>query len=203
MYRRRLMILFVLALASALGIVLALALRPSQLLRIAAPVVPATVKDLGSAVAVSATTLLEKPRYTGQDAAGRSWLLTAESAGQEGTATSGTYVLNAVEATFSSPSQTVPFSLSAETGRYRQASSTILLSGDVSATGLGFNLAAPQVEADFNTRTLRARGGSRVTGNTGGWGVDITAPTLSADQNSSRMVLTGGVHAIFTPTKAR
>jgi hypothetical protein len=63
------------------------------------------------------------------------------------------------------------------------------------------------VDADLTTRKLQASGGSRVTGQiqgksagAKGWDVNITAPNLNADQNSSRLVLTGGVHATFTPT---
>lgn len=214
MYRRRLMIIIILACVVALGLVLWLAMRPSNLFRIAAPnVTPVTettdLSKLKNAVstttvaAVSTTTLLEKPRYTGQDALGRSWLLSAISAGQEGTTASGTYILNDVQATFDDPSQTTPFTLSAQQGRYAQTSSTLKLSGAVSATGIGFNLTAPQVDADLSTRKLHATGGSRVTGNAGGWNVDISAPTLKADQNSSTLQLTGGVHAKFIPTKAK
>lgn len=218
MYRRRLMILIILAVVALLGLLLFISMRPSNLFRIAAPVVtPVTettdltklknVVSTTTVAAVSTTTLLEKPRYTGQDSLGRSWLLSATSAGQEGTTSSGTYILNQVEATFSDPSQTTPqgntFTLSAEKGRYTQTSSTLKLSGAVSATGIGFNLTAPEVDADLNTRKLKATGGSRITGNAGGWNVDITAPTLKADQISSTLQLTGGVHAKFIPTKAK
>lgn len=212
MYRRNLSILIVLAVVGVLGLILFLNVRPSGLFRIAAPAPQPATTDLAklknavsaSTIAnVSATTLLQKPRYTGQDNLGRNWLLSAESAGQEGTATSGTYVLQQVQAVYTDPSETTPFTLNATQGRYAQTSSTLLLSGDVSVTGIGFNLTAPQVEADLTTRKLQATGGSRVIGNTGGpkgWDVDITAPNLNADQNSSRLVLTGGVRARFTPT---
>ena len=210
MHRRRLLILIILACVVALGGVLWLAMRPSQLFRIEAPGVTHTtdLKKLQNAVSTSAitsvstTTLLEKPRYTGQDALGRNWLIEAGTAGQEGTTTSGTYILQQVKATFQDPSQTTPFTLSAATGRYTQTSSTLLLSGAVSATGIGFNLTAPNVQADLTTRKLQASGGSKVTGNTGGYNVTITAPTLQADQTTSRILLTGGVHATFIPTKA-
>jgi hypothetical protein len=218
MYRRRLSIMLVLAVVAFLGLLLFLSVRPSGMFRIATPSAPAIspqtdLSQIKSSVSstslnnVSATTLLQKPRYTGQDALGRNWLLSAESAGQEGTATSGTYILQQVQAVFDDPSQTTPFTLSAEQGRYTQTSSTIKLTGTVSATGIGFNLTAPEVDADLTTRKLQASGGSRVTGQiqgksagAKGWDVNITAPNLNADQNSSRLVLTGGVHATFTPT---
>ena len=215
MFRRNLSIIIILAIVAALGLILFFSVRPSGLFRIATPaptVAPGTdLASLKNSVSsanpanVSATTLLRKPRYTGQDALGRNWLVQAESAGQEGTSTSGTYVLQHVQATFTDPSQTTPFTLAARQGRYAQTSSTLLLNGDVSASGIGFNLTAPTVKADLATRKLQASGGSRVQGQIAdkaskGWDVDITAPNLNADQNSSTLVLTGGVHARFTPT---
>ncbi len=215
MYRRRLMILLLLLTVAFMGLLLFLSTRPSNLFRIGAPAVtaqPTQLDNLHHAVStttiatVSATTLLEKPRYTGQDALGRTWLLSAVSAGQEGSTTSATYVLNQVEATFTDPSPSTPsggtFKLSAEQGRYTQTSSTLQLSGTVSATGIGFTLTAPKVDADLTTRKLTATGGTRVSGVTGGWNVDISAPTLKADQISSTLQLTGGVHAKFIPTKS-
>lgn len=210
------MILILLACVASLGIVLFFATRPSQLLRIAAPMAPAPTANISNlkdtaitngVVTVTTSTVLEKPRYTGQDNLGRNWLLTAATAGQQGNATSGTYVLNQVQATFNNPSATTTgsqgFIMSADTGHYQQASSQLKLTGAVSATGLGFNLTAPVVDADLETRKLQATGGSRVTGRAGNWDVNITAPTLDADQNTNSLLLTGGVHAIFTPTKAR
>lgn len=210
MNRRSIAILTLLAVAAALGLVLYTNVRPSGTFRIAAPTPQSPEGDLrdmahqasGTIVNVSATTLLEKPRYTGQDSLGRSWLLTAENAGQEGSAASATYVLQQVVAEWTDPSATTPFTLSALQGRYQQTSSTLHLSGSVSATGIGFNLTAPNVDADLTTRKLKASGGTRVVGNTGGpkgWDVNIAAPNLTADQNGSKLVLTGGVRARFTP----
>ncbi len=211
MSRRSLAILLLLAVAAALGLLLYTSVRPSGMFRLAAPpprpVDTGNIHDLARSAsstiaAVSTTTLLEKPRYTGQDSFGRSWTLTAGNAGQEGTAASATYVLQNVVAEWTDPSATTPFTLSAEQGRYQQTSSTLQLSGSVSATGIGFNLTAPNVDADLTTRKLKASGGTKVVGNTGGpkgWDVDIAAPNLDADQNGSRLVLTGGVRARFTP----
>jgi hypothetical protein len=212
MQNRRLAIILILSLAGALALVLFASMRPSTLFRIAAPQpqISTSVKDLAHSVSpstlenVSATTLLEKPRYTGQDIQGRNWTLTADNAGQEGSTTSGTYVLNRVEAVWTDPSQTTPLVVTAQKGRYAQVSSTVLLSGEVSASGLGYDLTAPEVRADLNTRHLKASGGTRITGNTGGpkgWNVDIAAPNLDADQDASELTLTGGVKARFTPTK--
>lgn len=208
MNRRSIAILTLLAVAAALGLVLYANVRPSGTFRIAAPPPPSVPEGDLHAIAgtpmanVSATTLLEKPRYTGQDSLGRSWLLTAENAGQEGSAASATYILKQVVAEWTDPSATTPFTLSAQQGRYQQTSSTLHLSGSVSATGIGFNLTAPNVDADLTTRKLKASGGTRVIGNTGGpkgWDVNIAAPNLTADQNGSKLVLTGGVRARFTP----
>lgn len=214
MHSRRIAIVIILGLAALLALVLFASLRPSTLFRIAAPQPqPAsTVKELANAVSpsslavVSTTTMLEKPRYTGQDNLGRNWTLSADNAGQEGSATSGTYVLNQVEAVWTDPSQTSPLMVTAAQGHYTQVSGTILLTGDVSASGLGYYLNAPEVHADLKSRQLKATGGTRVTGNTGGpkgWNVDIAAPELDADQNTSELVLTGGVKARFTPTSKK
>lgn len=212
MQNRRLAIIIILSLAGALALILFASMRPSTLFRIAAPQpqITASVKDLAHSVSpstlenVSATTLLDKPRYTGQDIHGRNWTLSADNAGQEGSTTSGTYILNDVQAVWSDPSQTTPLKVTAKQGRYAQVSSTVLLSGEVSASGIGYDLTAPQVKADLNTRHLKASGGTRVTGNTGGpkgWNVDIAAPNLDADQATRELTLTGGVKARFTPSK--
>ncbi|RZK99067.1 MAG: hypothetical protein EOP36_20345 [Rubrivivax sp.] len=211
MQRRTVIILILLAVAAALGLLLYASVRPSGMFRLAAPTpAPTTGKDIqamarsvsDTLTAISTTTLLNKPRYTGQDALGRSWTLMADNAGQEGSATSATYILNQVQAEWTDPSQTTPFVISANQGRYQQTSSTLKLTGAVSASGIGFTLTAPQVDADLTTRKLQAQGGTRVTGDTGGpkgWDVDIAAPNLSADQNGNHLVLTGGVRAKFTP----
>lgn len=211
MQRRNVTIFVLFVVVAALGLLLYNSVRPSGMFRLAAPVAaPTTGNDLkdmarsvsGTLANVSATTLLDKPRYTGQDALGRSWTLLADTAGQEGSAASATYVLNQVQAEWTDPSQTTPFMLTAEEGRYQQTSSTLKLTGSVSATAIGFTLNAPQVDADLTTRKLQAQGGTRVTGDTGGpkgWDVDLAAPTLTADQNGNRLVLTGGVRAKFTP----
>lgn len=215
MQRRQLSILAILVVVALLGFVLHANLRPSGMFRIAAPPVPAapssaagTIRELGRGPSstltnISGTTLLEKPRYTGQDALGRNWVLTAETAGQDGSAASATYILQQVQAVWTDPSQTSPFTLSAEEGRYQQTSATLQLTGNVSATGLGFNVVAPVVEADLTSRTLVASGGTRIVGQTGGpkgWDIAIAAPNLTANQNGSHLVLTGGVRARFTPT---
>lgn len=223
MFRRRLLVFILLIAVAFMGLLLFVNVRPSSLFRITPPAkavvltpAPGSREDLArlkttvsntAMNTISTTTLLEKPRYTGQDSLGRNWLLTADSAGQEGTSTSGTYVLQQVNAVWEDPSQTTPFVIAANQGRYTQVSSSLLLSGGVSATGIGFNLIAPSVQASLVSRTLVATGGSTVVGSIpgsggkGGWDVNITAPTLNADQNSSRLLLTGGVHAILTPRK--
>lgn len=155
-----------------------------------------------TAAQVSATTVLLKPRYTGQDDRGRNWQLTADAAGQEGSTASSTYVLSAVSGTWADPSSSTPLTLTAEQGKYNQENQKLGLSGTVVLTGSGLVLTAPRVDADLKTREVVASGGTTVTGRAGGWNVKITGPQLNGWQNNQRLRLSGGVHAILTPIKA-
>ena len=210
--RRRLYVVITLAAVAIMGLVLFFSLRPSTMFSISAPPAKPVQPELANLpegvtsntlVTVSGTTLLEKPRYTGQDNLGRNWLVTAETAAQSGSSTSSTYILQQVGAEWHDPSQTTPFTIQAQEGQYQPSGSTLQLTGAVSATGAGFTMTAPTIDADLATRNLKASGGSRVVGNTGeggnAWHLDITAPNLSADQNEQTLTLTGGVHAKITP----
>lgn len=213
--RRRVIILLLLAAVGILGVILFLNVRPSTMFSLAAPVVkPLTSSSLpqnvsttldGPLTQVSGTTLLEKPRYTGQDALGRNWTVQAENALQGGTASSGTYILQQVTAEWSDPKQQTPLTIRAEEGDYSQTSSSIQLTGNVQATGMGLNLTAPQMNADLTSRRITASGGSHVTGTVGkekgGWNIDLTSPNVAADPSSSILLFTGGVRAKLTPIK--
>jgi len=213
--RRRVIILLLLALVGILGVVLFLNVRPSTMFSIAAPITQSVSSSAlpegisptltGPLQNVSGTTLLEKPRYTGQDALGRNWTVQAENALQGGTAASGTYILQQVTAEWADPKQQTPLTISADEGDYSQTSSSIHLSGNVQATGMGLNLTAPQMNADLSSRRITATGGSHVTGTVGkdkgGWNIDLTSPNLSADPSSSILLFTGGVRAKLTPAK--
>ncbi len=212
--RRRVIMLLLLAMVAVLGVILFSSVRPSTMFSLAAPApkpaghnasLPEGISPTlaGPLKNVSGTTLLEKPRYTGQDALGRNWTVQAENALQGGSATSGTYILQQVTAEWQDPKQKTPLLISADEGDYSQTSSSIQLTGNVQATGMGLNLTAPQMNADLATRRMTATGGSHVTGNVGkekgGWNVDLKAPTLTADPSSSILLFTGGVRARLTP----
>jgi len=183
--------------------------QESRLFRLSAPVEPATPQSMRSSVsgttltAVSTSTLLEAPRYTGRDAEGRTWEVTAVSADQQGSATSTTITLNQVLAHLQlppeegTPSRTL--TLRAEQGTYAQAEETLALAGNVQVEGLGLTLTAPQLTTQLATRQLSGNGGVRISGIIGPWGLNVTAPNLVAQQNSAHLTLTGGVHAILTP----
>jgi hypothetical protein len=211
LHRRRVIMLLLLAMVAVLGFILFSSVRPSSVFSIAAPT-PKPVNQLPQGISstlsgplknVSGTTLLEKPRYTGQDALGRSWTVQAETALQGGSATSGTYILQQVTAEWQNPQQQTPLLLSADQGDYNQADSSLQLTGNVQATGMGLTLAAPQMNADLTTRHITATGGSHVTGRVGketsGWNIDLKAPTLAADPSRSTLLFTGGVRAKLTP----
>jgi|GEM_PF-4287114 len=158
---------------------------------------------LVSLTTVSATTLLESPRYSGQDDKGRQWQLQADSASQQGSAASSTYVLANVSGTWQSPSQTAPLTVQANQGQYNPQSNHIQLNGDVVVVGQGLTLTAPQASASMVTRQVDATGGVSVTGVVGGWHMHVTAPRLTATQGNQHLNLNGGVHAILTPVKAQ
>lgn len=211
--RRRVLILLLLGTVGVLGLVLFGSVRPSTMFSLAAPQ-PAPSQPLPQGISptlagplqnVSGTTLLEKPRYTGQDALGRNWTVQAENALQGGSATSGTYILQQVTAEWQDPKQQTPLTISADQGDYSQTSATIQLTGNVHATGMGLNLNAPRMNADLATRRITATGGSHVTGTVGkqkgGWNIDLKAPDMAADPSRSTLLFTGGVRAKLTPVK--
>lgn len=206
---RRFMVLLLLLAVAVLGWWLFANVQQSRVFRLGAPKPAASqaakLKNQVSnttLAAVSTSTVLLQPRYTGQDNQGRAWQLTAASAGQSGSATSGTYVLSTVTGQWDDPSQTQPLTLQAEGGEYTQNSQNLSLKGNVVLTGAGLTLQAPKVDADLATREVQASGGTQVQGRAGGWNINLAAPQLTATQNNSRIVLTGGVHAILTPSKA-
>jgi hypothetical protein len=210
---RRWLVLVLLAAVALLGWLLFANVQQSRLFRLTAPqpTLSQTVQSKVSRTAVvslttvSASTLLVNPRYTGQDSLGRNWQLTAQSASQQGSAASGTYVLQQVQGRWDDPSQTKPLTLSAAQADYLPAagtqSGTLVLRGNVQVTGGGLNLAAPTLTANLDSREVSASGGSKVTGQVGNWGMAITAPNLQGSQNNQQLRFTGGVHAILTPMK--
>ena len=221
--RRRALTFLLLGTVGLLGAVLFLSVRPSSMFSLAAPApqpaasgrgqLPQGISSTltGPLENVSGTTLLEKPRYTGQDALGRNWTVQAETALQGGSAASGTYILQEVTAEWQDPKQKTPLAISADEGDYSQSASAIKLTGNVQATGMGLTLTAPRMDADLATRNITASGGSRVTGTVGGptaggkgkggWNVDISAPDLTADPSRSILLFTGGVRAKLSPVK--
>ncbi len=207
-HRRRAYTLLLLGTVAVLGVVLFSSVQPSTMFSILAPVAPpapvnpaATPTLTGPLAQVSGTTLLENPRYTGQDTLGRTWTVEAETALQGGTAASSTYILQHVAAEWADPARPAPFRLTATEGYYTPTSSTLQLTGSVRATGLNFTLSAPVLQADLTTRILTAPQGSQVTGPLGRWQASITAPLLRANPASGTLLFSGGVRAQLTPTR--
>lgn len=243
MQGRKLAVALLLAGVAVLGVLLFGSVQESHVFRLAAPVrkaapaagvVPENVQAAISGSTVSSLTtvktsnLLQNPRYTGRDAEGRRWEVTATRADQHGTATAGDIVLEEVRATLELPAEgaggqpgsqpdkkPAEMTLSAEAGTYSQISNTLDLRGNVVLTGYGFTLTAPQTVADMNSRTAVAQGGVRIRGSTGGnaggsteenrggqgrgWNLDVTAPVANVGQGGGVMRLTGGVRGKLVP----
>lgn len=220
--RRRATIAILLGLVALLGVVLFASVRPSSMFSIATPPPAASTQSpnsnqqvFGTTISntrlnsplnqVSGTTLLEQPRYTGQDATGRNWTVEAETALQGGSAANATYMLQQVKAEWADPSRPEPLRLTATEGTYNQASSTIHLTGQVQATGMGLTITAPVVSANLTTRFVSATGHTHTTGHIGrngkGWNIRINAPTLTANPSTSTVLFTGGVQTQLVPIK--
>lgn len=175
MHRRTVISLLGLAIV-ALGAVLYLNVKESTLFRLSAPVanapgaavqhagLPTQVSGttLTSLTTVSASTLLESPRYTGQDPQNRRWEVTAKSASQRGSAASSTLILNTVAATLEVPAKSGTSStitLNAEQGSFLKNENQLTLTGNVKVTGYGMTLEAPSITTDLESRQLSATGG--------------------------------------------
>lgn len=168
--RRTLILILALAIV-ALGLVLYFNVKESRLFSIAAQVAPppqptsvqaqVSGTTLTSLTTISATTLLESPRYTGQDEQNRRWEVTAESASQQGTAASTTLILKNVAADLEVPAKSGPVSitLKAEQGSFEQSANLLHLNGNVQVEGYGMSLEAPTMTTDLSTRHLTATGG--------------------------------------------
>lgn len=168
--RRTLILLLALAIFG-LGLVLYTNVQESHLFRVTAPLAPQTPTaqsmvsgtSITSLTTVSATTLLENPRYTGQDAQNRRWEVTALNAAQQGTTASTTLVLQQVNANLEIPDkdtkQSKTITLKADQGTYQQAENQLHLAGNVQVEGQGLTLTAPNISTNLQSRHLIATGG--------------------------------------------
>lgn len=137
MRRKVTLLLFVLAFAVLGGVLLSVKEGRQLRLSFGAPRVQqppknATLKISASTVAsATATSVLEEPRYTGRDAAGRTWEVTAAYATQSATVSGSELLLTTVSATLVDAPGNQALTLSAPTGRFNSASQTLNLTGGV------------------------------------------------------------------------
>lgn len=160
---------------------------------------------------ISTTTVLTKPRYTGQDVAGQHWQIVAEQAEQQGGISSSVVILNDVRAMWSRASSTTPatkggvdnLDLAARQAIYEQQERQLQLMGQVSVTGAGFNFTAPRMQVEVPTRVVKgtADGGEPVviTGTIGGYDARLTGRDFAAHPSSQTITLSGGVKARLVP----
>lgn len=169
---RQTLTLLLLAAASVVALLLYNNVQESRLFRLSTiPTPQPTAASAPAAISlttVSTTNLLQKPRFTGQDAQNRSWEITADQATQHGSSTSTTLHLTTISATLNLPTQngqhkTQPITLTAHQAEYTQATDSLILTQNVILQGQGLTLTAPQMSANLNQRTLKATGGVRAT----------------------------------------
>lgn len=183
--------------AAAVAVWLLLAVDDQRQLRISPTQPPALTRQPAGmdtdklAATASATTVLVKPRYTGEDQRGYAWELTADSAAQAGTMASSSMVLTRVQATWQ---QGQTYTLQAASGDYDMQAKTLNLQGDVRLEGQGLTLALPEATADLVTRDISGQGGIALSGRLGGYDATLTAPTFNLSNQASHLAFSGPVH---------
>ena len=192
-----------LLLAAGLTLWLVLGVRESHQFRISAstpspevPALPTARQAQAAAQGASATTVMVKPRYTGQDDEGHAWEVTADNADQQGGMASSTLVLSRVEALWRDVSST--YTLSADAGDYQASAKTLALRGNVTGAaqnGLGF--ATPAATANLSTREVAGTQGVTVTGPLGGYDATLTAQNFHLDTAAKKLTFTRNVHLVL------
>lgn len=147
------------------------------------------------AAATSTTTVLVKPRYTGEDSAGYMWEVTANSASQSGSAVSSTLELATVRAVWQ---QGEAYTLAADTGSYLMDNKQLEVAGNVILTGQGLTLTLPRAVADMATRQVDGSGGIRLQGRLGGFDAVLTATAFSLTGNANKLAFSGSVHVVLS-----
>ncbi|MFZ2620504.1 MAG: LPS export ABC transporter periplasmic protein LptC [Alphaproteobacteria bacterium] len=150
------------------------------------------------AASVSATSVLVEPHFTGRDATGRSWDVLAKTASRTGTMGADEVGVEHVTATLIQPNGK-PLTLAAEAGVYTKVSDTLVLNGNVVATGLGLTLKAPSAITNLATRHLHAPAPVALEGAFGNWRGRITGGAMEVMERGGDTVLTlqGRVHGHF------
>lgn len=160
---------------------------------------------IASLTTVSTDAILEKPRYTGEDAEHNQWEILGEKAIQQGSSVSGTYVMDRVRALWKPASGSAPMTVHAQRGVYMPTAQTLDLQGGIQAQGEGITLTAPDMQVNLSTRQFRTQtdGDVRVTGVMGQWHMYIDSRSLQGDVLGRTVHMQGGVHAVLTPIEAR
>jgi hypothetical protein len=201
MNRPRNLTIVLLLVAAGLTVWLLADVRESHQFRISAapPVAPTpTAKEVHSAAeTASATTVMVRPRYTGQDDQGHAWEVTADTADQRGTMQSSTLVLNTVAAVWRDVSRSEVFHLTADSGTYDAGGQVLGLSGNVSGTGPQMRINTPAAEANMATREVSGTEGVTVAGPLGGYDATLTAQNFVMEANAKTLTFTKNVHLVL------
>lgn len=153
------------------------------------------------AVAISTSTVLIEPRFTGRDADGRTWEVIAKTASRSGEVGNDYVNIQDVTATLT-VNDDGPLTLTAQEGTYAKAEDKLALQGEVVATGLGLTVKSPHVEAGLSERRVIAQGPVTVSGDIGGWHTTLhgTRLTLTHPPEGQHLALAGRVTGRFYPT---
>jgi hypothetical protein len=154
--------------------------------------------SMPAAGAVTATAVLEAPRYVGQDLEGRNWEITATRATQTGAMETSSMLLEQVAAVWESPGEQ-PLTVQAEQAVYHQKTSILALNRKVQLLALGATLQAPSMTVVVASRTAVAEGGVLIKGRLGGYDVTLQGARLTADMSAEILRMVGGVKARLVP----
>jgi hypothetical protein len=148
--------------------------------------------------AVTATAVLEAPRFVGQDLTGQNWQIKAARATQTGALENSSVLLEEVQARWENAGAE-PVTAAAAQAVYRQQIGVLELNRAVEVTGMGLTLRAPSLTVVVVSRTAVAEGGVQVSGMVGGFDVTVTGARLLADLPAELLTLRGNVKARLVP----
>jgi hypothetical protein len=198
--RQRVALLLALA-ALALTIALLAGVGKSHLFRLSAT---AVAPEPGRAVRISPTavttaTVMQRPKFSGEDAAGRQWQLNARSATQSGSVSDSIIGLREAEGWWRNGSLTVVGR--AQTAEYQPSGSTLALAGQVRIETSDTVIAAPAATADLTTQEVSGSTGVSLTRQLKGQTLHAQATQFTVDPKTQRAKLWGNVHVRLEPSR--
>ena len=150
----------------------------------------------GTTESISATTLTQHPRYTGRDADNRTWEVWAKGAWHGNFAnSSGTVVLDQVNARADPAGDGETLTFKAEWGGYNRGSDVLKLKQNVVITGHGLTLHTEAVESNLEARTAKSDTPVHITTDNGG--ATLSAGGFEIEENGANIRFQGGVTGQF------